>query len=65
MTAMAWLERRKLEVAKHRLAAEDTALKEIAYQLGFRHPPHFTTWFKRRAGLTPLAYRAMGGVSGA
>lgn len=65
MTAQAWLECRKLEMAKQRLATEDTALKEIAYQLGFRHPPHFTAWFKRHAGLTPMAYRAMGGVSGA
>ncbi|MBV6500951.1 MAG: HTH-type transcriptional activator RhaS [Prosthecobacter sp.] len=65
MTAQAWLERRKLEAAKQRLATEDTALKEIAYQLGFRHPPHFTTWFKRHAGLNPMAYRAMGGVGGA
>lgn len=65
MTAQAWLECRKLEAAKQRLTTEDTALKEIAYQLGFRHPPHFTAWFKRHAGLTPKAYRAMGGVSGA
>lgn len=65
MTAQAWQECRKLEAAKQRLAREDTALKEIAYQLGFRHPPHFTAWFKRHAGLTPMAYRAMGGVGGA
>jgi AraC-like DNA-binding protein len=65
MTAQAWLERRKLEAAKQRLTTENIALKEIAYQLGFRHPPHFTAWFKRQAGLTPMAYRATGGVSGA
>lgn len=65
MTAQAWLERRRIEAARQRLAGEDTALKEIAYQLGFRHPPHFTAWFKRHSGVTPMAFRAMGGVSGA
>ena len=41
------------------------ALKEIAFALGFRHPPHFTVWFKKQTGTTPTAYRASGGVVGA
>jgi AraC-like DNA-binding protein len=65
MTAQAWLERRRLDNARQRLASEDTALKEIAFGLGFRHPPHFTAWFKRHAGMTPTAFRAGQGVEGA
>lgn len=65
MTAQAWLERRRLENARHRLTREDAALKEIAFGLGFRHPPHFTAWFKRHTGMTPTAFRAGHGIEGA
>lgn len=65
MTAQVWMERRRLEVARQRLAGEGTALKEIAFALGFKHPPHFTAWFKRHTGMTPTGFRDAGGVSGA
>lgn len=65
MTAQMWLERRRLETARARLTGEDTSLKEIAFHLGFRHPPHFTAWFKRHTGMTPTAFRAGQGVEGA
>ena len=65
MTAQAWLERRRLDHARQRLASEDTPLKEIAFALGFRHPPHFTAWFKRHTHMTPTAFRQAGGISGA
>jgi AraC-like DNA-binding protein len=58
MTAQAWLERRRLEVARQRLSTEDTAFKEIAFDLGFRYPPHFTAWFKRHTTMTPSAFRS-------
>ncbi|HYF37495.1 MAG TPA: helix-turn-helix domain-containing protein [Prosthecobacter sp.] len=65
MTGQAAHERRRLEHARQRLIQEDVALKEIAFGLGFKHPPHFTAWFKRHTGTTPTAYRAGGGVVGA
>lgn len=65
MTAQEWLEQRRLLVARERLAGEETALKEIAFHLGFKHPPHFTAWFKRHTGMTPTAFRAGQGVEGA
>jgi AraC-like DNA-binding protein len=58
MTAQSWIERRRLDVAKQRLSTEDTSFKEIAFALGFRHPPHFTAWFKRHTTLTPSAFRS-------
>lgn len=58
LTAQAWLEQRRLQVARDQLTGSNKPLKEIAFQLGFRHPPHFTTWFKRHTHLTPTAFRA-------
>ena len=58
MTAQAWLERRRLEVARQRLTTEETAFKEIAFDLGFRHAAHFTAWFKRHTTMTPSAFRS-------
>ncbi len=65
MTAQAWLDQRRLWTARERLSGEETSLKEIAFGLGFRHPPHFTAWFKRHTGMTPTAFRAGQGVEGA
>ncbi len=65
MTAQTWLEQRRLRTARDRLSLEETSLKEIAFGLGFRHPPHFTAWFKRHTGMTPTAFRAGQGVEGA
>ena len=65
MTAQGFLEKRRLEKARERLAQEDTPLKEIAFALGFRHPPHFTTWFRKHTGMTPTAYRSSGLNDGA
>lgn len=65
MTAQIWIERRRLDAARQQLTGGDSALKEIAFALGFKHPPHFTAWFKRHTGMTPTAFRDAGGVSGA
>jgi AraC-like DNA-binding protein len=65
MTAQVYLEKRRLEQARLRLIHEDSALKEIAFALGFRHPPHFTAWFRRHTGMTPTAYRQSHGMEGA
>ncbi len=65
MTPQAWMDRRRLDAAREQLISKDLALKEIAFGLGFRHPPHFTAWFKRHTGLTPTAFRESGGLHGA
>lgn len=56
-TPQAFWEKRRMEEAMLRLLRETTPLKEIAFALGFRHPPQFTVWFRRHTGLSPSAYR--------
>lgn len=51
------LNQRRIEAARRSLTATITPLKQIAHELGFRHAPHFTKWFRRHVGIAPSAYR--------
>jgi AraC-like DNA-binding protein len=63
LTAKGFLEQRRLEGARRLLREGELPLKEVAALLGFRHAPHFTTWFKAGSGRTPSAYRREAGQS--
>ena len=43
--------------AKELLSSTNMAISEIAYELGFEHPSHFTKLFTSKAGLSPRAFR--------
>lgn len=47
-----------MDVAKERIFDTKKALSEIAYELGFKYPQHFTRLFKQQVGVTPLEYRS-------
>lgn len=49
-----------IEVAKERIVDHDKSLSEIAYELGFKYPQHFTRLFKNKVGYTPYEYRMLG-----
>lgn len=44
-------------LAKTRLAQTTASVKEIAYDLYYPYPNHFTNFFKKRAKITPSQYR--------
>jgi AraC family transcriptional regulator len=48
---------RRIERARHLLAATSLPIAQIARQVGFRTQPHFTGVFAQHAGSTPKAYR--------
>ena len=54
------LERRRLDAARERVLAGEDTLKQIAFELGFRHASHFTAWFRRQVGVSPSVYRVSG-----
>jgi AraC-like DNA-binding protein len=54
-----YIQTKVIEVAKKRLLDADKSISEIAYELGFRYPQHFTRLFKQRTGLTPNEYRTV------
>jgi AraC-like DNA-binding protein len=44
-------------VAKERIFDPAKSLAEIAYELGFKHPQHFSRMFKKSTGVSPNEYR--------
>lgn len=58
-TAQEYLQDHLIAVAKERMHRGDRSVSEVAYELGFKYPQHFTRLFKQRVGRTPHAYRAM------
>lgn len=46
--------------AKRLLFYTDSQIQEIAYDLGFEDPGHFSKFFKKASGLSPQAFRSKG-----
>jgi AraC-like DNA-binding protein len=51
------LERARYERATFLLAQRGMAVADIARQLGYGEPTHFSRAFRRMSGLSPLEYR--------
>jgi AraC-like DNA-binding protein len=51
-------ERRRLEHARRRMLREETPVKLVAYELGFKSDAHFVAWFRRLTGDSPGRFRA-------
>ncbi len=58
-TAQQHIQDKLIETAKERIFDQSKSVSQIAYELGFKYPQHFTRLFKRRTGLTPVEYRSM------
>ncbi|HVS92149.1 MAG TPA: helix-turn-helix transcriptional regulator [Mucilaginibacter sp.] len=48
-----------MDVAKEKIFDRNKSVSEVAYELGFKYPQHFTRLFKQRVGQTPNEYRMM------
>ena len=58
VTAGHLIRQRVLTEAKRQLVFTNQAVQEIAYDLAFSDPSHFTRFFRKQTGLTPQAFRA-------
>jgi len=57
MSAKAFIEKWLTSIAKQKMANPSLSIAQVAYQLGFSHPQHFTRFFKRNVGMSPTQYR--------
>jgi AraC-like DNA-binding protein len=58
-TAQEYIQLKLIEVAKGKIFELDKSVNEIAYELGFKYPQHFTRLFKQRVGQSPTEYRRL------
>ena len=58
-TAHEYIQLKLIETAKEKIIAKNKSVNEIAYELGFKYPQHFTRLFKQKMGHTPMEYRAL------
>lgn len=56
-SAQEYIQSRLIEIAKEQMADTGKSISEIAYNLGFKYPQHFTRLFKNIVGQPPQAYR--------
>jgi AraC-like DNA-binding protein len=58
-SAKEYIQGKIIDVAKNKIFGNDKTISEIAYELGFKYPQHFTRVFKQKVGHTPHEYRNM------
>ncbi|HVZ25773.1 MAG TPA: helix-turn-helix domain-containing protein [Sediminibacterium sp.] len=56
-TAHDYIQEKVIDVAKEKIFDTSKSVSEIAYELGFKYPQHFTRLFKQKVGLPPNEYR--------
>ena len=58
-TAQDYVQEKIITVAKEKIFNVNKSIGEIATELGFKYPQHFTRLFKQKVGLSPVEYRNM------
>jgi len=58
-SAQEYIQSKIIDVAKERVFDLHKSVSEIAYELGFKYPQHFTRLFRQRVGVSPNEYRNM------
>lgn len=56
-TAQEYIHAKLVDVAKEKIYDPSKSVSEVAYELGFKYPQHFTRFFKQQVGATPNEYR--------
>lgn len=57
ITAQHYIHKKIIEVAKEQMFDNNKSLSNIAYNIGFKFPQHFTRFFKNQVGVLPNEYR--------
>lgn len=57
-SAHEYIQLKIMELAKEKILDVNRTISEVAYDLGFKYPAHFTRAFKRSLGVTPMEYRS-------
>ncbi len=58
-SAQEYIQNKLIEVAKGRVIDPKKSVSEIAYELGFKYPQHFSRLFKQKVGHSPNEFRML------
>jgi AraC-like DNA-binding protein len=56
-SAKEYIQSKIIDLAKNMIFNKDRTISEIANELGFKYPQHFTRMFKNETGFTPNEFR--------
>jgi len=59
ISAQEYIHAKVIDIAKEKIFDLDKTISEIAYELGFKYPQHFTRLFKQKVGMSPIEYRQL------
>ena len=57
-TAQEYIQMKVIDVAKERIFDQSKSVSQIALELGFKYPQHFTRLFKQWVGQSPNEFRS-------
>jgi len=58
-TAQEYIQAKVIDVAKEKIFDQNRSVNQIAYELGFKYPQHFSRLFKQQVGVSPRDYRLL------
>jgi len=56
-TPLEYIQAKVIDIAKEKIFDRSKSISEIAFEMGYRYPQHFTRLFKQRVGMSPMEYR--------
>jgi len=59
LSAQEHIQNKLIDVAKEKVFDPNKSVSEIAYELGFKYPQHFSRLFKQKVGYSPNEFRMM------
>lgn len=58
-SAQEYIQNKLITIAKEKVFDPNKSISEIAYELGFKYPQHFSRLFKQKVGYSPNEFRQM------
>lgn len=57
ISALECIQAKVIDLSKEKIFDRSKSISEIAYEMGYKYPQHFTRLFKQRVGMSPQEYR--------
>jgi len=55
--ALDYIQAKVIDIAKEKISDQSKSISEIAFEIGYKHPQHFTRLFRQKVGMSPTEFR--------